>query len=325
MIEVLYNSSQVRRKIQDLFSTSQGRRVIITAFVGEGAEAFVPRPRGVQVVCWPNPTGTNPHAIRKLISKKAKVYFANRLHMKVYWTARKGAVITSANLSTNALGSGDLKEAGVFLPAGEVDIAKLLSIVKPRPVSKNELLRLEKEYNALSVKHRRRAASTKGTSFKDWYKSAYRTPWLLGWSNNEGDFSKEAIKIGRDEYEVREPYWFIDGRRGDYSKDDWILTFTLKKNGVTDLNWMYTDRVVKVSPKDKAYSKSYPFQAVQMRTGKYYPKPPFVLNSRFRRAITAAVKTFGSEEIENLLKLAPTDRLLGLMLSDLSRLYRTRS
>ncbi len=53
--------------------------------------------------------------------------------MKVYWSEGVGAVVTSANLSTNAMGVGGLKEAGVLLGPEFIDIAKLLKPLERRP------------------------------------------------------------------------------------------------------------------------------------------------------------------------------------------------
>src|ERR1051325_11165032 len=106
MKKLLYKSSDVRKAIAQIFSLSKGRRVAITAFVGDGAEAYLRKPEGLTLICWPKAGGTNPNALRKLIKLRVQVYFADALHMKLYWTEDKGAIITSANLSTNALGIG---------------------------------------------------------------------------------------------------------------------------------------------------------------------------------------------------------------------------
>ena len=108
-VKLLYTSGEVRSAIQELFSFSQGRRVAISAFVGEGAGAFLPYPKGIELICWPQPGGTNPTGVRALMTSGVQVKFADRLHMKVYWAEGKGAVVTSANLSTNALGAGNLR------------------------------------------------------------------------------------------------------------------------------------------------------------------------------------------------------------------------
>jgi hypothetical protein len=97
-------------------------RVAITAVVGRGARAYNRNPKGVEIICWPKAGGTNPLELRRLKKAGARIRFANRLHMKVYWAARRGTIITSANLSTNTLGAGNLKEFGVFLPADAVNI-----------------------------------------------------------------------------------------------------------------------------------------------------------------------------------------------------------
>ncbi len=112
-MKVLYQSSDVRREIIKIFSHGGRRRVAIAAFVGDGAESYLPKPPGLEIICWPKAGGTNPNTLRRLTKRGAKIRFADRVHMKVYWADGYGAVITSANLSTNALGSGDLKEAGI--------------------------------------------------------------------------------------------------------------------------------------------------------------------------------------------------------------------
>src|ERR1022692_4866534 len=144
-MSLLYNSSAVRTAVVRLLSDPSDRRVAISAFVGDGADAFLRCPKGMLLVCWPNPTGTNPRAVRELLRKGVDVRFSDSLHMKVYWSNRRGAIITSANLSTNALGAGGLKEIGVKLPPGEFDIERVLSSLKMRPVKSGELDRLDRE------------------------------------------------------------------------------------------------------------------------------------------------------------------------------------
>jgi len=140
--KILYTSADVRKAIIELFESSKGRRVAITAFVGSGSEAYLRKPEGIELVCWPKAGGTNPDALRKLIKLGVKVSFAKSLHMKIYWTADKGAVITSANLSKNALGAGNLMEIGIFVPSKSVDIDRILKQINPNKDIKAELLKL---------------------------------------------------------------------------------------------------------------------------------------------------------------------------------------
>src|SRR5262249_52487710 len=148
------NSTEVRSAIIDLFGDGATDRVAISAFVGDGADAYLPYPKGLRLICSPTPGATNPRTLRLLMSKGVTVEFVDRLHMKVYWAKDRGAVVASANLSTNAMGIGSLKEAGVLLPPNEFHIERILKQLRPRP-AKSELRRLD-------VKH------------KEYYK---RVPW----------------------------------------------------------------------------------------------------------------------------------------------------
>ena len=96
MPEILDTSEDVRRAIIELYSSAKGRRVAVSAFVGEGAEMFLPRPKGIELVCWPKVGGTNPNVLRDLIKKGVVVRFSDNLHMKVYWAKGTGVIITSS-------------------------------------------------------------------------------------------------------------------------------------------------------------------------------------------------------------------------------------
>src|SRR4051812_5854740 len=109
MVEVLYSSEAIRVAVRDLFRRGRGRRGAIVAFVGDGAEASLPRPSGLELYCWPCAPGTNPRAIRLLRKLGVDTFFVDRLHTKLYWASGRGAVVASSNLSTNAYGHGGLK------------------------------------------------------------------------------------------------------------------------------------------------------------------------------------------------------------------------
>jgi hypothetical protein len=145
MAKFLSSGLHLRREIRRIFDTEPGRRVAIVAFVGSHDDAYLPKPNGLELVCWPKAPGTNPKALRTLIKKGVSVRFADRLHMKVYWSEAQGAVVASANLSTNAYGAGNLKEAGVALPSSAINIDKLLQSLGSKVVAQEDLLRLEEE------------------------------------------------------------------------------------------------------------------------------------------------------------------------------------
>lgn len=107
-MKMLMTSNDVRKELTTLMAPSKRRRVAISAFVGKGARDYIPKPRGVELICWPRAGGTNPQELRRLKRGGVKIGFANLLHMKLYWAAGRGTLVTSANLSTNALGAGNL-------------------------------------------------------------------------------------------------------------------------------------------------------------------------------------------------------------------------
>jgi hypothetical protein len=288
--------------------------VAITAFVGKGAEAYLPKPEGLELICWPKAGGTNPYGLRKLIKRGAEVSFVDSLHMKLYWTEDKGAVITSANLSTNALGAGNLRELGIYLPAGQLDIRKVLSSLKKRPVTNQELLRLDRQHLEYQKVTRQKQQKAHGISFAEWYELQFKPKWKIGWGDVDGDFSKNAKEIAREEYNVRTPHYFVVGKRGDYQKNDWVLTFDLSKTSPRKVRWMAVDYVVNVPKSDKrAYCYGYPYQAVQVHSMRYYADLPFLIDRKFRRAFSKAVREFGIEELKENEMFKPSRKLINLI------------
>jgi hypothetical protein len=226
MVKVLHNSAAVRKAITDIFRTS-GKRVAISAFVGNSAEAFLPNPKGIRLICWPKAGGTNPDALRRLKSLGVNVQFADDVHMKVYWS-KKGAVVTSANLSTNALGAGNLKEFGVLLPASEIDIEAVVKTLRARSFDGKELKELDrKSEKTARLFHDQGMLMT----YLDWHslpaKGAWkRREWKIGWVSELQDFSQESKRVARDEFRVRQPQAAITGRKMSYREGDYILFFS---------------------------------------------------------------------------------------------------
>jgi len=316
-IQVLYTSADVRNTIIEIFKSSKGRRVAITAFVGSGAEAYLPKSKGIELVCWPKAGGTNPHAIRKLIKRGVQVYFADALHMKVYWTEDKGAVITSANLSTNALGSGNLREIGVFLPPQKIDVDEILQMVNRRPVSNKELLDLDKAYHDYETKNRSSRRKPGGVSFSEWYMLPFRPAWRIGYWDTDSDFSSTAKRISKEEYGVASPHEFISCAANTYKKNDWILTFYLKKRSPSYIRWLAVDYMAPTPKSDKAYERDYPFQAVQLWPISRYPAPPFRVDKRFRNALATALSEVGVGRFRQDDPFKPSKRLIELIYENL--------
>ncbi len=125
-MKILYSSEEIRNNIVDLFNNPHNRRIAIDAFVSDGAEAYLPNPSGLEVYCCPEPESTDPDTLIDLIERGAKVYFVDKLHIKVYHCEGIGTIVTSANLSRNALGAGNLLETGVLLSSGDLEIKNLI-------------------------------------------------------------------------------------------------------------------------------------------------------------------------------------------------------
>jgi hypothetical protein len=279
-----------------MFENSKGRRVAITAFVGSGSDAYLRKPSGIELVCWPQAGGTNPDAIRRLIKLGVKVSFAKSLHMKVYWTADKGAVITSANLSKNALGAGNLMEFGVLVPSKKIDIDRLLKQIKPKEDIKSDLLKLDKAHREYHIVNRVRPEKTASPVYPEWYADAYRKEWKIGFFAFYGKFSQNSREMAKVEYNVSSPQTFISAPKGVFNKHEWLLTFTTKNNRPIDVSWLHVDYVIATDKKDKAYDKDCPVQAVQVWTNDRYPAVPFTIDARFRKALAQTVKEYEDDD-----------------------------
>jgi len=292
------------------------RRVAIVAFVGDGARAFLPRPKGVEIICWPKAGGTNPDELRKLKQMGARIRFVDGLHMKVYWTSGRGAVITSANLSTNALGSGGLKEIGVILPAGALDIDEIITSLKSRCFNREDMQRLEKATKKLPPQF---WPPPTENNFLEWYSQPEPAPWKLGMWTEYGDSAKKAKEIMQTKYNKKEPEDFISCRKKDYERLDWILSFRLSKKGAISPDWIFVDFVVKVGKREKAHDADYPYQAVQGWSKKHYQPPPFKITKSFRAALQNASRKFGSKSLENMRSTKPPGKLLHMIALEMKK------
>jgi hypothetical protein len=301
-MRILYSSSDVRAGILDVFSKARGRRVAIAAFVGVGAESYLPNLKlgGLELYCWPKAGGTNPDALRLLRTNGAKIFFVDSLHMKLYWSRERGAVITSANLSTNALGAGDLKEFGVRLRSAEIDIDRVVRSLRARPMSRQELLKLDREHTLLAARARTLLNhSGDGIAFPAWYSSPLRRDWKLGWWSEEFSLSKATGSLVKNAYSLNEPDCTLGAKRGNFVAGDWILNFRLLPTSVALIRWMCVDHVVPVPKSDKNYDRQYPCEVIQAWPLKRYPPPPFRNDQKFRNALKRAVKTFGYGRLRN--------------------------
>lgn len=304
-MKILYTSDEIRNKVIELFSDTKKRRIAIVAFVGESAEAFLPNPKGMKIICWLKAGGTSADALRRLQKRGARIYSADSLHMKLYWAEEKGAVITSANLSSNALGSGNLRELGVYLSDAEVNVERIVKDINPKPVTSKKLKQLDKEGREIDLAINRSKSNRikeYAVLFDEWYELPSRREWKFGWWDSTGSTAKIAKQVAKKEYGVANPYDCLNCRnKTDYAKGSWMLSFSLEKDKPSQTKWISVDYVVKINRSDiKAYSRSYPYQAIQVWRPSYYPLPPFRIDGKFRKALELAIVEYGVHKLQDL-------------------------
>lgn len=311
-MKVLYSSNELNDKIAELLEDPlpTDRRVVLVAFVGGHAEKFLPNPKGLEIVCSLQPGATDDQTVRRLRDRGARLFKSNRLHMKVYWSSRRGCVICSANASANALGRLGQKEAGVWLPPGHVDIERLWTYADPKPINPSDLRRLRCLSGEIAW-HGAMGPKESAVGFLEWRKGGGQPTWKLGWWDEGAEFASEAISSTKLKYGVY-PYDLMNGKQGQLQARDWLLTFRVP--AVRSLSWFHVDFVIPVNPADrKAFFPEYPFQAVQAKPPKDIPREPFRLTPEFNRAFRIAVKSIGLEKIASNDDLRPPRPLLELI------------
>jgi hypothetical protein len=314
--KVLYNSEEVKFQIREVFKAPRGRRIAIVAFVGKGADKYLPSPKGLLLICWPKGGGTNPDVLRYLEREKGvRVRFAKNLHMKIYWAENRGAVISSANLSNNALGSGHLKECGIRIDSEQMginDIKRIIKYIKPWKPDEDDYAQLDRDhrkYYGLNPDPKQRG---KVTPFIEWYRDPKRALWKMGWWEERGDISKTAKEKSRREFNT-EPYSALATKRNTYKPYEWILQYKIRGKSISNVGWMYVNFKTKVTPEDfkdeDDYDVKYPYEAVQvdpmheMSFG-----PPFPAGKRFTRAFIKALRQY-----KNIKKTRPSRMFIDLI------------
>jgi hypothetical protein len=322
--QILYKSSEIHARIKSIFSKphKNDRRLALVAYVGKDGDSYLPSPKGLCVICSPTAGATNPDALRRLLQNEAIVKFSDALHMKVYWSRQRGAIITSANASSNALGKSGLKEAGIWLPPGMLNIDKLLKYAKPRNLRATELRKLDVQTRSFAKRFGGPYVTREPVPvFLEWYKSKYPTLWKINWGDEivVGD-SAAAKQETLTEYGRRQPYTWGSVAKGRVKPNEWLLSFFFRKDQVTQLQWKYVDFLVKISSKEKKYyNKNWPYHAVQVHGLAKYPSPPFRITSQFRKAFSRACASYTFEKIRGSRSDRPSEKLLKLIHEEILR------
>ncbi len=317
---ILYSSAEIHARIKRLFGqpSAGDQRVAIVAYVGDDGERYLPHPKGLRLICNPSAGGTDPDTLRQLIKRGARVEISDKLHMKVYWSKNRGCVIASANASSSALGRNGLKEAGIWLKAGTVDINRLIRYARPRKVRESDLRQLDR----VSREHKwprnfgnKNKKKNQALDFIQWYSAPHRSNWKVSWGDGYITGTSSTVKKEvYSEYGHKKPYRWASFGKDRVHKHDWLLSFNFIKSGVKSIYWVFVDLYVKLNSKEKRYYNSdWPYHAVQVNPPSKYTLPPFKITPRFRKALSAAVKQYTPDRIKNAKSDVPPVRLLKLI------------
>ena len=96
---------------------------------------------------------------------------------------------------------------------------------------------------------------------------------------------------------MKQPYHTLDVKKQEARPRDWVLMFRLP--GVTSLDWMHVDFVVKVHKSEADFDKDFHFRAVQANRPKAY-RPPFKITNDIRQAFKRSVKAYGQKRNEQI-------------------------
>jgi hypothetical protein len=293
-MKILYTTAEIRRKITEILAHSKGRRVVVSAFVGAGSEVYLPKPQGLELICWPQPGSTNPNTIRELIQRGVNVSFAQKMHIKLYWTSDLGSIITSANLSSNALGSGGQLELGAFLQPGQVNIEKILTHIDAKPVTKTSLHNLELAHHEY-IKHnpQEHITTSRTRRFNNWFEQKPKEPWKFAvWDTSNIQLSSRAKNLLTEEFGNSRCHEWMSADRNDFSDNDWVLCLRETPKRLGHASWMFVHHAVQVPVAErKKRNDGYPIQIIQVSSLKLYEKPPFSLaDKKIQQAIKMAYK-----------------------------------
>jgi hypothetical protein len=196
-----------RRALREITSAASGRRIVISAYVGSNPLEYVADPAGVEVYCSNNPVGTDPDGIEDLLGEDAAVWFVPRLHARVYWSENAGALVGSANLSTNALGDEGLFET--LYHTWDIDIDALLKRmrqhaipVKVTPAILEQFRRTHRRVRGHVVRPSVRRAKDIPT-FDQWLRNQYRKSFsVVFWTDYSApDLTATEREAVRDYHE----------------------------------------------------------------------------------------------------------------------------
>lgn len=335
-MNVLTTNKQILAAVRSVLSDANARRVVISGFIGAGAEDLIPNPKGVEIYCWDREGGTNPEAIGALLRKGAKVFFVSNLHAKVYWASGRGCVIGSANLSKNGLGNAGLWEVAVQMPARSFSMTSYLKALKAKPVTGEVLdafelrCRLYRGRNAIkdicdSVK-KRKVASYPVLNFAGWMESEIRTDWRLEVSsvNFTDEEEKLLVRHGNLDPAMLDDLEYWSGSRGLTTPGKWVLFVDVEKNNKLDVGWCCPQTQTPSSKlPDEVREGSAPFFATQSAKNRELGPDPFKVDKAFKVAVKKFLIKHDALTYDTALELAPDGKVSKHHLNEILTLYKS--
>ena len=334
---ILTTNTQIRKAICSLMLNPEPRRVILSGFIGAGAEMLIPNPKGVEIYCWDRAGGTNPDAVRALIEKGADVYFVRNLHAKVYWSSSQGCVIGSANLSQNGLGPSGLTEIAVQLPQGAFDMDRYLRSLKAIRVTKKNLDAFElrcaiyrgrnegKEVNEPGKSNKQ--GSVKTPKFPEWFAkpSVTRREWRLEVFSDNFSVEDDQRLVAE---EILDPAdvgnaWYWTGTRGMTTPGRALLSVEVEGTERFKICWCFAQKQSRPANLGGILEETgAPFLAIQRAETSSFGPLPFAIDKPFRAAVKKLLREHNTWEYEPALKLAPDGKVSARHLKELLGYYK---
>jgi hypothetical protein len=290
----LPNSETIRESISDLFSGSD-EKIAIAAFVGKNAIDYLPNPKNTTVICWPKAGGTNPDGVRRLLDAGFEVKFCDNLHSKIYWCKGKGVIISSANLSDNALGDGGLIEYGVFIEDREFNFSEnVLTHIrkKLRQIKDEELDQLDIDSNKYNRTNKIKTNSTKqNLNYLEWFQRKHKQKWKIVWYSAESKvdnvtknevFKRCSVTTWNNDNDV-ESGVFREGDLVFQFKMDETEEYIKRANG----KWLFVDMITSTK------------KIIQVDLLDNNVSVPFEIDSSFRKSFKKALSELGWDKIRD--------------------------
>jgi hypothetical protein len=329
-MEILVTSKQIRDKIRWVLGDTHDERIALVAFVGHDAVKFLANPKGIQLYCWLKVLGTNPNGLRSLLSRDVDLFEVNNLHMKLYWSRKRGAVLGSANLSENALGNDVQFELAVYLPPKTVDIKRLMKRFVARKIDGPRIDSFETRYNLYPLRNQDdftqfSSSKSQTPNFLDWCslrRKSIETPFRLYWWWEEANPPNDALKVVKQETGSDYNLGFINSMsKKDYELGEWVLSF--RESSYTNgdirplkIGWFVPQEYARTQ--EKGWAK---YSHIWFQVRKTLQSEPFDLQDPiFKKALTNVLIEHGND-VENVVMKNSTQPTGGFLRS-LEQKYR---